>query len=349
VQFVGDELRREITVLRRKNSDLKISFDGRGWSEQSPKDPTPTSIVIVNYNGGSFLGRCIESLRQHTADYGMVLVDNASTDGSLDSVIPGPDLRILRLNRNVGFAPANNIGIRTSSSRYVVLLNSDTIVTPLWLEGLVAEAERSADIGLVTPKLLRPGNPSKIDSTGHLYQYETGLAADKGSNQLDQGQYELPADLPSCSFACVLIKRVVLERMGGLDEKMFFYYEDVDFCIRARTAGWRVVYCPTSVVYHFRGRSTSGKLGNTLVRRAKGYPIRVILRNYETKNMVRFAGRSILLDVIRIFAGMKNFDIEYSREYAGEILWNLTHFPLKHRIAIGRLRKTSDKLLFQQA
>lgn len=307
-----------------------------------------SSIVVVNYNGGPLLRDCIESVRLHTRDYEIVLIDNASTDASLRLVKAGPDIRILRLARNFGFARANNIGIGASSSPYVVLLNSDTIVTSSWLESLLKMSEQSADIGLVTPKLLRANNHARIDSTGHIFQYETGKAVDRGYDELDKGQYEKPTDLHSCCFACVLVKRSVFDRIGVLDQKMFFYYEDVDFCIRARTAGWRVVYCPNSVVYHFRGGSTPPTNRKNLASFGRVYPTRVILKNYETKNMILYGGRSIIMDAMRILAGIGNFDVQYSRAYAKAIFWNLVHLPIAERLAVSRLRKVSDERLFKE-
>ncbi len=307
-----------------------------------------TCIIIVNYNGGSLLANCIDSVRKHTTNHHIILVDNDSRDKSLSLVEPGPDLQILKLPFNVGFARANNIGIRASSLRYVVLLNSDTVVTPQWLEKLIATADQSPDIGVVTPKLLRPGSPPIIDSTGHLYQYQTGLAVDRGSEDPDSGQYDRFTELPSCCFACALVKREVFERVGLLDEKMFLYFEDVDFGIRARIAGWRVVYCPESLVYHYRGGSTPKAHGRHREGTSRAYLLRILLKNYETKNMLLYGGKWFLMDILRVTAGLKNWDWNYCRTYATPILWNLANLPFKERVFTQRLRAVSDSSLFTQ-
>ena len=256
------------------------------------------SIVVVNYNGGSLLADCVESVRQHTNNYQVIIVDNASRDGSLDLLKQGPDLHIIRLSTNKGFARASNTGIKASEARNVVLLNSDTIVTHSWLDRLVSVAEQSQSVGIVAPKLLNLHHHSTLDSTGIAVSYQTGFLLNKGNGQLDNGQFDQPTELVACSFACALIKRRVFQELGLLDEKMFFYYEDVDFGLRARIAAWRVVYCPGSVVYHVGGASTPKRDKVLTDLKPRAYRLRVILKNYEMKGMLQYGGRSILLDIL---------------------------------------------------
>ena len=185
------------------------------------------------------LEKCLESVRQYTRDYEVLVHDN------------GPP------NPNLGFARANNLLIRKARGDYIVLLNPDTWVTEGWLERLVATAESDASIGIVQPKTLRPNG--LLDSTGHRYTLVFGvyMPGDRGAEEVDQGQYDALTELKTCTFAASLIKREVFERIGLLDQKMFLYCEDMEFCLRARRSGWRVVYCPQSVVYHVRHGSAS--------------------------------------------------------------------------------------------
>lgn len=303
-------------------------------SELSIMQPI-VSIIVVNHNGGRLLADCIQAVRKCTQQYELVLIDNHSTDGSLDLVEKKADLRIMRVSRNVGFATANNIGIRSTTAPYVVLLNPDTVVTSRWLDKLTEIAERSNTIGVVAPKLLRWSNPSTLDSTGHIFQYETGAVTDRGFGEVDRGQYDNSTELSSCSFACALIKRGVFESIGLLDEAMFLYFEDVDFGLRARNAGWRIVYCPHSVVYHLHWGSTPANQRKHAEEQSLPYGLRVMLKNYENLCMIRYGGQRILLDLLRIVAGCKNFDLHYAKRYARDILWNVVHFPLKERM-VGR-------------
>jgi len=305
-----------------------------------------TSIVITNYNGGSLLGNCVESIRRHSRDYKIILVDNHSTDDSLSTVKADQDLLLIRLPRNLGFARATNKGIRASVGQHIVLLNSDTVVTPKWLDKLIETAERSPRIGIVTPKLLRPGS-SIIDSTGHLYQYQTATCLDRGQGQMDHGQFDRLTELVSTSFPCVLMKREMIETVGLLDEKMFFYFEDVDYCLRARLEGWRVVFCPQSSVYHARGGSTS--LGDKLWidNQSRGYPLRVMLKNYQVKNAIRFGGNYFLKLLIGLLAGVKNSDWRYARSNLRAALWNIAYLPLRERMQIQNKRRVGDRRLYE--
>lgn len=306
-----------------------------------------TTIVITNYNGGSLLGDCVESIRRHSQDYQIVLVDNHSTDNSISNVRPGRDLSVIRLPQNLGFARATNKGIRRSVGRYIVLLNSDTVVTPSWLDKLIESANKSARIGIVTPKLLRPRS-SIIDSTGHSYQYQTATCRDRGQGETDRGQFDSLTELVSCSFPCVLMKSEMINAVGFLDEKMFFYFEDVDYSLRARLAGWRIIFCPQVTVFHARGGSTSLRDKIRIKDLYRAYPLRIMLKNYQVNNAIRFGGQCFLKFLISFLAGVKNSDWPYARSNLRFALWNIAHIPLRERVRIQRGRNLADKQLFGQ-
>jgi GT2 family glycosyltransferase len=303
-----------------------------------------TSIVIVNRNGGEVLAPCIESVRGNTRDYEIVLVDNGSTDNSLRLVKPGPDLRIIRLRSNLGFAGANNVAIRATKSQYVVLLNPDTIVTASWLDKLINEAEKSPIIGVVAPKLLRPGRPRILDSTGHVFQYQTGAAMDRGIGEPDLGQYDNKTELLSCSFACGLIRREVFEDIGVLDSHLFTLCEDVDFGIRARLAGWRVVYRPDSIVYHARGTGTKEVVKDRVNYSSTAYGLHIILKIYRPRRALRFGGIRFLMYPLRIAAGVRNRDLAYVKGNFRSAIWTLAHIPLRERLFYQRRRRVSDDM-----
>lgn len=198
-----------------------------------------TSIVVVNYKVPDLLEKCIQSIRRYTTDYEILIHDNSP---------PHP---------NLGFARANNLLIRKAQGSYIVLLNPDTWVTEGWLDRLIATAESDPKIGVVQSKTLRPNG--LLDSTGHRYTFVYGvyMPGDRGALEPDRGQYDHQTELKTATFASVLIKRKVFETSGLLDEKIFLYCEDMEFCLRAARHGWRIVYCPSSVVYHVRHGSAS--------------------------------------------------------------------------------------------
>ncbi len=285
---------------------------------------------------------CLSSVFSHTNDFELILVDNASSDGSFETAIRlFPRISPIRNGSNLGFAKANNLGIRASHGEWIVLLNPDTRVTSGWLDSLAACVRSGKNVGIVTPKLLRKDEKT-IDSTGHSFDFRTALTSDRGAGEFDRGQYEDVQDILSCSFACALISRQVFDEIGFLDERMIIYYEDVDLCLRGRIAGWRVLYCPRSVVYHSRGGLTPTSF--TLVqRKAVAYRLRIMLKCYDRRNAIMLGAARVLRDAISSFAGIKNNDAAYAYGYFRSPFWNLFHLPTRERILAQSRRRVSDE------
>jgi GT2 family glycosyltransferase len=278
----------------------------------------------------------------HTNNFEVILVDNASSDGSLETALRiFPQIISIKNEANLGFAKANNIGIQASRGEWIVLLNPDTRVTDRWLEALAACAGLWKNIGIVTPKLLRKDEKT-IDSTGHSFDFRTGSTSDRGAGEYDRGQYGDMQEIPSCSFACALIARQVFDEVGFLDERMMIYYEDVDLCLRGRIAGWRVLYCPRSVVYHSRGGVTPVGFIN-VQRQAVAYRLRIMLKCYGLRNAILFGAARSIRDVVSAVAGIKNNDLAYSYGYLRAPFWNLLHLPIRERILAQSKRIVSDE------
>ena len=215
------------------------------------------SIILVNYNGRRFLPACLEALaRQRFPAWRteVLLVDNASTDDSLALVRQHyPWVRIVESASNRGFAAGNNLGVSLARGEWVVLLNTDTVPEPSWLAELVAVAEHTDATGLAS-RLLFPGEPARINSTG-LVLCRDGRGADRGEGELDLGQYDQDDEVFGGCGASLLIRRDDYLALGGLDERLFMYYEDLDFAWRARQRGGRFRYVPRSVVRHLQAGS----------------------------------------------------------------------------------------------
>lgn len=303
-----------------------------------------TSIIIVNYNGGSKLESCVQSVLGSTRNFELIVVDNGSKDGSESSIAHRfPCIRVVRNQENLGFARASNIGIRMAVAPWIVLLNPDTKVTNNWLDNLLKSADSDVRIGIATPKLLRPDGRT-IDSTGLLFDFKTGLSRDRGSGEADMGQYDIQQHVPGCCFACAAIRREVLERTGLLDEKMVLYFEDLDYCIRARFAGWNVLYTPNSVVIHERGGVTP-KSATRAQKWAVAYRLRIMIKCYGARNAVKYGALRILRDLVSCVAGLKNNDPEYSLGYLRSPIWNLLNFPTFERKLVQSTREVSDDAL----
>jgi GT2 family glycosyltransferase len=300
------------------------------------------SIIVVNYNGGSKLVDCIESVFRSTSNFELILVDNGSTDDSLSPVARRfPETVIVRNAKNIGFAKANNLGMRRARGRWIVLLNPDTKVTKDWLDNLVKCADSSEEIGMVQPKLLRMDGKT-LDSAGHVFDFRKCFARDRGSGKLDGGQYEVAEEVEGCSFACTAIKREVIAKVGELDEKMVLFYDDTDFSIRTRIAGWKLYYCPGSIVFHVRAGLTPLQNRGLLHRRAIPYRLRIILKSYSLRNAIKYGALTI---IVSMAAGIKNRDFEYLMRYARSPIWNLLNLPIAERRLVQSTRRIPDAVL----
>lgn len=210
-----------------------------------------TVIVILTYNAARFIGPCLDALRANTPmPHRTVVVDNASTDGTLDIVKARyPEVEAVQTGSNLGVSKGNNLVLARYDADLYVMLNPDTEVRAGWLEALVEEADADLRIGIVGGKLLYPDG--RIQHVG-------GEAAHTGPRHYGTfapgDSYNEAKDVDFVTLACGLIKREVIERIGYLDEAYTpFYYEDADYCFRARAAGFRVRYTPRCVVTHHEG------------------------------------------------------------------------------------------------
>jgi GT2 family glycosyltransferase len=217
------------------------------------------SVIVLSWNGMDYLQGCLDAvLAQDYPDVELIVVDNGSADGSPDFVEEQyPELRLIRNARNLGFAAGNNVGLRAATGDVLVLLNQDTVVKPGWLEALVTTLE-DPTIGIVGCKLLYPDGT--IQHAGGQIVDARGTPQHVGHGEPDVGQYDAVADVDYVTGAALGVSREALARIGQLDEGFApAYYEDVDWCYRARKAGLRVAYCPNAVAVHYE--STSSQVG----------------------------------------------------------------------------------------
>jgi len=230
------------------------------------------SICILTRQARDLLRACLRSLAEHTHDitYEVIVVDNASDDGTLDMLRDEfPTVRVIANAHNAGFTRASNQAIRVSTGRYVLLLNNDTLILPAAFDRLVAFADRHPEIGIVSPQVLnRDGTLQKqcrrsFATPWDLFCYFSGLATLFPRSRLF-GRYLMtfmdanvthPAD--AVSGSCMLIRRAVLDQIGLLDERFFAYQEDTDLCFRAHHAGWQVYYFHEARIIHYGGQGGS--------------------------------------------------------------------------------------------
>lgn len=220
---------------------------------------TVLSIIIVSFNARADLERCLASL--HTAPaaapHEILVVDNGSTDGSADAARRWPDVTVIDAGANLGFARANNIGIRGSHGANILLLNSDTIVPAGSIDRLLAELDRHDEVAVVGPRLVDAAGRAELSfgrMIGPLNELRQRRRARSGAVEALTRQRQFPDWV---SGACLLVRRADADAVGGLDERFFMYTEDVDFCAAIRARGRRVLFTPDVEVVHLRGRSAA--------------------------------------------------------------------------------------------
>lgn len=254
-----------------------------------PPPSLDVTVAILNWNARSFLRRCLASLyrpgdaeaaaawlasgrepaaEEETVSWETVVVDQESVDGSAAMVADEfPEARLVIQRPNLGFAGGCNVALRQARGRYVVLLNSDTVVAPGWLTRLAAYGDAHPRAGLVGPKLLNPDGSLQYScrrfptlGAGFFRNTPFEFLAPKNRFTADYLMREWPHDEPRTvdwlSGACLMARREMVTAIGGLDDGYFMYFEDVEWCRRAWDAGWEVHYVPEPVVLHEIGRSS---------------------------------------------------------------------------------------------
>jgi len=250
--------------------------------------PKRVTVIIPNWNGREMLEIVLSSLaEQEYDDFSVLVVDNGSDDGSVEYVRERwPDVDVLALPENVGFAPAVNRGIEATGAEYVALLNNDMEVTPTWLGELVLELDRHPEAGSVTSKLLSFHDRDVLDGAGDVLTW-SGNANRRGQGELDSGQYDQPGDVFSACGGAALYRRSALREVGLFDEDFFAYLEDVDWGFRAQLRGWKCRYVPSSVAYHV-GAATTSRQGGLEVFLARRNQLALVVKNLPLSSLARF-------------------------------------------------------------
>jgi GT2 family glycosyltransferase len=228
----------------------------RGQAQRQTSVTGKTSIIILTHNQLEYTRQCVESVLQHTAQpYDLILVDNASTDGTVDFLRSIPGAKVVAISENIGFAGGNNQGLAVADGEYVLLLNNDTVVTPGWLDRMIAALERDPRVGVVGP---RSNNVAGAQLVANVpYTDRAGLdafAAQHAETHAGKG-----SNSGWVIGFCLLARRNVVEQIGGLDTRYGpGNFEDNDFCMRSMLAGWSCWIADDAFVHHYGGRTFAG-------------------------------------------------------------------------------------------
>lgn len=215
------------------------------------------SAIVVNWNGGAMLQEALASLFCQTwPAMEVILVDNASTDGSVEQAeaMFGERLVVIRNSRNEGFARGNNIGFAAATGEWAFLLNSDAICDPDVIEALMLFVADKPEVGQLACRVVRADQPNYFDSVG-LLLYPDGVARSRGWQEKDQGQYDRPEEVLAPHGCACALRKAMLDRIGGFDEDFFCYFEDLDLGVRGQLAGWKCWYVPDTRVRHKKSAS----------------------------------------------------------------------------------------------
>jgi GT2 family glycosyltransferase len=305
----------------------------------------PASIVIPNWNGACHLPTCLDSLRrQNYADFEVIVVDNGSTDASLELLERDyPEVKVVALPENRGFAGGVNVGIREARGEIVAVFNNDAEADPRWLEELAKALARHPEAGMATPKVLLFDQRDVINSAGDFYGVD-GVPGNRGVWQRDEGQFDREEYVFGAAGVAAAYRRAMLDEVGLFDEDIFFLCEDVDLVWRAQLAGWKCVYVPEAVVYHKLSATGGGKIASYYCGRNFIY---VIAKNYPTTLLRKHWRRIVRAQIDIAWEALKAWLGEAARaRLRGQLagLWGLPKMLAKRR-AVQTSKRVPDEYL----
>jgi GT2 family glycosyltransferase len=302
------------------------------------------SVIIVSWNARGHLRNCLASIRETGGSLvrEVIVVDNASSDGSPDMVAAEfPEVKLVRANDNLGFSRANNLGIKQASGSFLALVNSDVVVHAGCLEQLTRLLDGHSDIGLAGPRIT--GGDGCLQLTCRRLPTVwnltcCALALDRvfsswplfSGFEMRHWNYEHQGEVEVLSGCFWLARKAAVEQVGGLDERFFFYAEDIDWCKRFRDAGWKIMFVPQATATHFGGASSS----NEPLR----YSIEMLRANliywkkhhgalgkssYYLLALIYHSFRFVLRALARVFSSKRDSDSKL-KEHVVCIRWLLT-------------------------
>jgi len=315
------------------------------------------TVVIPHFNGEEILRRCLQSLKNTDFnDFRILIVDNGSIDNSLNMVINEfPEADIIYSKKNLGYAGGCNLGILSSNSKYIVLLNNDTKVEPDWLTLLLRKIETQNNIAAVQPKILSLQQPERFDYCGavggeiDVFGYPFARGRIFYTMEKDHGQYDHSEEIFWATGAAVLLRKSVLDKIGLLEEDFFAHMEEIDLNWRMHLAGYKVVTEPDAVVYH----QTGGTLGEDkfykMVLNHRNNLL-MILRNYSFITLLWLFPIRLCLEMLTIIGFFLKFNPKRSIAVLVGLVQVLINYKtvLKGRQLVGSIRILNDNNIFKK-
>lgn len=303
-------------------------------------------VVVPNLNGEDSLKDCLNSIAKQSVKVNVIVVDNGSSDKSVELVEKNfPDVELIKNKTNRGFAGGTNQGLVRAielGAEYIATFNNDAVANEKFIENLAKCLDSNKQIGIATCKLL-DASGKKIDSTGDYYTI-WGLPYPRGRGEEDINKYDNEKEIFAASGGASLYRVSLLKEIGYFDEDFFAYYEDVDLSFRAQLADWKVAYVPSAVAYHQIGATSSKIRGFTTYHTMKNLPL-LLTKNVPRKYINKVGWRFLLahtLFFIRAIARGNGWSALKGDAVATMLL---TKASLKHR-AIQKDKKVSDEYIW---
>lgn len=309
------------------------------------------SVLIVNWNSKENLIDCFESLFKISyQNFEVIMVDNGSTDTSVKFTQEKyPRVKIVKSNKNLGFAGGNNFGLKACRGKYILFLNNDTIVTKNFLDELVAFIEKDESLAVVQPTILfhRPNTPmhKKINSVGSFILRSGFLYHLDYGKKYVESKYKDSYEIFTAYGACFLVRKKVIDEVGLFDESYFAYFEETDFSHRVWLNGYKIKILTRPVIYH-KGGKTSEKLPSAFIQyHSFKNRLYTYLKNFDIKNLIMiFIPHLIICEISTILyflIGKPGYAVAIQKA----VIWNLFNFSimLKERTRVqNKIRKVND-------
>lgn len=314
------------------------------------KNKPLVSIIIVNWNGGNVFSQCLFSLEKiDYKNFELIVVDNNSTDDSLEYVRIFKNAKIIRNKTNVGFAPANNQGVKIASGKYILLLNNDTKVKKNFLSIMVERMESDQSIGALQPKIYMMDNEGMLDNAGSFFT-KSGFLTHWGYGRKDSSEFDNEKEVFSVKGACLLTRKDLVEKIELFDSDFVSYFEETDFCWRVWLAGYRCIYYPLTSIEHKVG-FTSKKLSPEEVNtRSLSNRILALVKNLSLLNLFLILPIHIFILKGLMFYHLAKFEFKKSKMYFDALMENVVNITktLKKRSKVQKIRVVSDRYIFEK-
>lgn len=306
------------------------------------------SIIVLNFNGMDVLLTCVESvLRSNYPNLELILVDNGSTDGSVEEAEKlfhsDSRLEIVRNDRNLGYAEGNDVGINHARGEIVVFLNNDTKVDVSWLKEIMRVFKEDLMVGAAQPKILNYDYPKKIDSLGgSINFYGFAIGGNLGINDL---AYSGTREIFFAVGSAMVVRKKLLEEVGFFDPSFFMCCEDVDLSWRIRLRGYKILLIPRAIVYHKISFTFKKTPNIKIIWHLRKNRVVTLIKNYELKNLMKAFPVIVFIYVANLLREVAQKDMKKAFTNISSLVYSLKNLKLiwYERIIVQRkIRRVSD-------